>query len=61
MQTEGKFEVSGDWLKACGFGDEAKVFPVIRTWMAGPLPFALLDMGNGRTWEVCTAWRGRFV
>lgn len=58
---EGRFEVSADWMKACGYGDAATVFPVIRSYMAGHLPFAVLDMGNGRTWEVCAEWRGRFI
>lgn len=55
------FEVSADWMKATGKGDEAKTFPVLRSWMAGHLPFAELALGDGRKWEVCTAWRGRFV
>jgi hypothetical protein len=60
-KTEAMFEVSAEWMKACGYGDEAKAFPVIRTWDARLLPFAELDMGNGRTWDVCTEWRGRFI
>ena len=57
------FEVSASWLKACGYGDgnSAKAYPVLRTWDARLLPFATLDMGNGRTWDVCTEWRGRFI
>ena len=59
--NENRFEVSADWMKACGKGDAAASFPVVRTYMAGHLPFAVLDMGNGHTWEVCAAWRGRFI
>lgn len=55
------FEVSAEWMKTCGKGDEAKAFPVIRTWEVRLLPFAELDLGDGRSWEVCTAWRGRFI
>lgn len=58
---KGYFEVSADWMKACGKGDEAKAFPVIHSYMAGHLPFVDLDMGNGRTWTVCAEWRGRFI
>ena len=57
----GKFEVSASWMKACGYGDTAKVFDVVRSYMSGHLPFVDLDLGNGQTWTVCAAWRGRFV
>jgi len=55
------FEVSASWMKACGKGDEAKVFPVLRSWMAGHLPFVEVELEDGRKWEVCAEWRGRFV
>lgn len=57
----GKFEVSAEWMKACGKGDEAKVFDVIRTYDRRLIPFADLDEGNGRVWTVITEWRGRFI
>ena len=55
------FEVSAEWMAACGKGNSAKVFPVVRSWMARHLPFVTLDMGNGHTWDVCAEWRGRFI
>jgi ribosomal protein L37E len=59
------FEVSADWMKACGFGEEAKVYPVISEYERGGYLFAELDRGNyatlGTTWTVNTNWRGRFV
>lgn len=55
------FEVSAQWMKACGYGDKAKVFPVLRTYECGGWCFADLDMGNGEVWIVNTEWRGRFV
>ena len=62
-QDEGFFEVSADWLKATGMGDgaEAKTFPVTRAWVAGNLPFVAVRLDDGREWELCAAWRGRFV
>lgn len=57
------FEVKMNWLHACGHRhyDKATAFQVIRTWDAGMMAFAELDMGDGRTWQVNTEWRGRFV
>lgn len=55
------FEVSASWMKACGMGEEAKVFPVLREWQAGHLPMAELALGNGRKWEVVTSWRGKYL
>ncbi len=59
--TDGYFEVSAAWMKACGRGDEAKTFPVVRMWMAGHLPFVAVRLDDGREWELCAEWRGRFV
>jgi hypothetical protein len=56
------FEVSAAWMKASGRGNEAKAFPVLRTWVArNGLPFAALDLGDGAEWIVITSWRGRFI
>lgn len=55
------FEVSGEWLKACGYGDAAKAFPVLRSYDRGMMAFVDLDMGEGRVWTVNAEWRGRFV
>jgi hypothetical protein len=55
------YEVSAEWMKACGKGDEAKVFRVIRSYEAGGWPFVVLDEGEGREWIVMAAWRGRYV
>ena len=60
MESQMLFEVSADWMKACGKGNEAKRFRVIRTWDAGLLAFAELD-DNGHPWTVNTEWRGKFV
>jgi hypothetical protein len=59
--SEGQFRVSAEWMKATGQGEEAKTFPVVRSYMSGHLPFAELDLGNGRTWTVCAEWRGEYV
>lgn len=59
--TEGFFEVSADWMKACGKGDKAKAFPVIRSWMAGHMPFVAVRLEDGRDWELNAEWRGRFI
>ncbi len=55
-----KFEVSADWMKACGLGDEAKAFNVIRSYERGFLPFVDLDR-DGIEWTVCAEWRGRYI
>ena len=55
------FEVSADWMKACGMGEEAKAFPVIRSYDLRLVPFADLDLGGGRVFTVITSWRGRYV
>lgn len=54
------YEVSAEWMKACGKGDQAKVFRVIRSYELGGWVFADLD-DDGRVWTVMTAWRGRYV
>lgn len=59
--TEGYYEVSAQWMKACGYGEEAKAFPVIRTYMAGHLPFVVVRLDNGRAWDLCAEWRGKFI
>jgi hypothetical protein len=60
-----KFEISGQWMKACGKGDQPLVVPVksIETNMIGGKGFdALLTvtMPDGREWQ-CFAARGRFI
>ena len=55
-----KYEVSAQWMKACGFGDQARVFDVIRTYQAGPMIMVVVDH-DGRPWELIASWRGRFV
>jgi hypothetical protein len=59
-QNEGRFEVSAAWMKACGKGEAAKVFPCKQIYIKGGLTFADLD-DNGHTWTVIADWRGRFV
>jgi hypothetical protein len=61
--TEGYYEVSADWLKACGLGngEAAQAFPVVRSYMAGHLPMVVVQLDNGREWEVIASWRGRYV
>lgn len=61
--TESHYEVSADWLKACGLGngEAAQAFPVVRSYMAGHLPMVVVRLDNGREWEVIASWRGRYV
>jgi hypothetical protein len=61
--TENYYEVSADWLKACGLGngEAAQTFPVVRSYMAGHLPMVVVRLDNGREWEVIASWRGRYV
>lgn len=64
------FEVSAQWMKTCGFGDVAAVFPVklVETNMIGGNGFdAFLELETngdsrfaGANWTVAAA-RGRFV
>lgn len=64
QQQQQFFEVSADWMRACGFGEEARVFPVLRVYKRGGLNFADLDAPNfsdSKPWPVITNWRGRFV
>lgn len=58
---EGFYEVSAEWMAACGYGNEARVFPVERSWMAGGWPIIAVRLDNGREWVIMAAWRGRFV
>lgn len=60
---QGLFEVSLEWLHACGYRQytEATAFPIVQSWMAGGIPFVEVDLGNGRTWVLCAEWRGRYV
>ena len=60
LVTSDRYEVSVDWLKACGMGEEARVFPVIRSWKASWTTMAELDTPNG-PWIVLANWRGRYV
>lgn len=57
----GYYEVSAAWMKACGKGDEARVYPVLRSYELGGMPFVDVDEGYGRVWVINAAWRGRFV
>ncbi len=63
QETEGYYEVSADWLKACGYGngEQAKVFPVVRSWMAAHLPMVTVKLDDGREWDLIASWRGRYV
>ena len=58
---EGLFEVSAVWMKACGKGEDAKVFSVVRSYMAGHMPFVVVREDNGHEWVVNAEWRGKFV
>jgi hypothetical protein len=55
------FEVSAEWMKACGFGQRPTVFNVRHTYEQGGWLFAVLDNGTAQGWTVLTDWRGRFV
>jgi hypothetical protein len=56
-----RYEVSAEWMKACGRGDKAKVFPVLRINGNGNITAVVVDLGNGREWTLIAEWRGRFV
>jgi hypothetical protein len=62
-ETKAHYEVSADWLKACGYGtgEAAQAFPVVRSYMAGHLPMVVVRLDNAREWEVIASWRGRYV
>ena len=63
QETEGFYEVSAAWLKATGngTGEQAKVFPVVRSCMAGHLPMVTVRLDDGREWDLVASWRGRYV
>lgn len=54
------FEVSAEWMQACGYGSEAKAFSIIRTWNEGNLLFVEVDK-EGHPWTLIATWRGRFI
>ncbi len=60
-ENQGFFEVDGKWLTACGYGNQPKAFPVIRTYMSGHLPIVVVRLDSGREWELIASWRGRFI
>ena len=56
------YEVSAEWMRACGKGTEAKVFPIHRVrgrLLGGALVVDVLD--GDRLWTVIHPWRGRPV
>jgi hypothetical protein len=60
-----RFEVSAEWMKACGFGDAAKVFDVLSTQeFRGVNPdfgtMLTLDNGTPAGWTVAIC-RGRII
>jgi hypothetical protein len=56
------YEVSAAWMKACGKGTEAKVFPIHRVRGRLPGGAIVLDVLDGeRLWTVIHPWRGRPV
>lgn len=64
MTKQRKFEVSAKWMKACGQGDAAAVFPVLKveTNMIGRYgmdAFVTVERPDG-PWIVA-AGRGKFV
>ena len=66
--TQRYFEVSADWMKACGRGDQPRVFRVkaLETNLVGGQGFdafvTLEDQRGTRSYEwVCAVARGRFV
>lgn len=61
--NNGFYEVSLEWLHACGYRQytQPTAFPVVRTWMAGHMPFVAVRLPNGNEWELNAEWRGRFV
>lgn len=62
MATQRFYEVSAEWMQACGFGDSARVFPVLK--INDPirgLTVISVDRGNGLAWDVIAEWRGMFV
>jgi hypothetical protein len=63
QDTENHYKVSADWLKACGYGtgEAAQAFPVVRSYMAGHLPMVVVQLDNGREWELVASWRGQYV
>lgn len=61
-----RFEVSAEWMKACGRGNEPGVFEIIREYKRGNWTFIdVVDWvapdGTVYTWTILTNWRGRFV
>jgi hypothetical protein len=59
-----KFEVSAEWMKACGKGNSAKVFDVVRTVAEGRNGLTVIEISDpdtGRLWQVIPQWRGRYV
>jgi hypothetical protein len=60
---ESYYEVSAEWLKATGngTGEQAQVFPVVRSWMAAHLPMVTVKLDDGREWDVIASWRGRYI
>ncbi len=52
-------KVPGEWLKACGMGEEDKVFPVLSIRKLGEgRTFAKIATGENSTWEVWVEQRG---
>lgn len=64
VKEKTQFEVSAAWMKSCGLGSEAKVFPVLRTqhypkaadWCA----VMVIVERDGREWTVAQG-RGKFI
>lgn len=57
----GFYEISGDWMKACGRGSEPRIVPILEASNNHPTMTALtVDMGDGKTWTVIAEWRGRY-
>ena len=55
------FEVSGDWMNACGKGKTPKVFPVLCTQEKACVSIVTLALGNGQTWVVFDKIDGQMV
>jgi hypothetical protein len=52
-----QYEVSAEWMWACGRGDTATRFTVVR--LRGIV--AELDVGERKPWTVIVPWRGRMI
>lgn len=64
LATTDTYEVSAEWMKACGKGTRARRYPVVRVYGQSGWTFVQLkddDSFDGEPWVVLANWRGKFV